>query len=127
MTDILFKEESYAVIGACMKVHAELGVGFLEAVYQEALEKEFRKRNILFERQKKLSVFFDGQKLSKYYIADFICFDSIILELKVSKYLSDSQYKQLHNYLKATNKRLGILINFGSQSLSYKRIINPSC
>lgn len=84
MTDILFKNESYAIIGACMTVHTELGAGFLEAVYQEALEREFTKRNIPFERQKKLSIFFDGQRLNKYYIADFICFDSIILELKVT-------------------------------------------
>ena len=125
-TDILFKDESYAIVGACMKVHTELGAGFLEAVYQEALEKEFEKRKIPFERQKKLSIFFDGQKLSKYYIADFICYDSIILELKVVNNLGDSQYKQLQNYLKATNKELGVLINFGTQSLSYKRIINPS-
>lgn len=127
MTDILFKDESYAIIGACMKVHTELGAGFLEAVYQEALEREFIKRNIPFERQKKLSIFFDGQRLNKYYIADFICFDSIILELKVTQGFSESQFKQLQNYLKATNKKLGILINFGATSLQYKRIINPSC
>ena len=110
-----------------MKVHTELGAGFLEAVYQEALEREFTKRNIPFERQKKLSIFFDGQRLNKYYIADFICFDSIIIELKVTRGFSESQFKQLHNYLKATNKKLGILINFGAVSLQYKRIINPSC
>jgi len=127
VTDILFKNESYAIIGACMKVHTELGAGFLEAVYQEALEREFTKRNIPFERQKKLSIFFDGQRLNKYYIADFICFDSIILELKVTQGFYESQFKQLQNYLKATNKKLGILINFGATSLQYKRILNPSC
>jgi GxxExxY protein len=127
MTDILFKDESFAIIGACMKVHTELGAGFLEVVYQEALEREFTKRNIPFERQKKLSIFFDGQRLNKYYIADFICFDSIIIELKVTQGFSVSQFKQLQNYLKATNKKLGILINFGATSLQYKRIINPSC
>lgn len=127
MTDILFKEESFALIGACMKVHTELGAGFLEAVYQEALGREFAKRKIPFEHQKKLSIFFDGQKLNKYYIADFICFDSIIIELKVAQGFSESQFKQLQNYLKATNKKLGILINFGATSLQYKRIINPSC
>jgi len=71
MTDILFKDESFKIIGACMKVHTELGPGFLEAVYQEALEKEFKKRNIPYQRQPKLSLFYDGEKLKKYYIADF--------------------------------------------------------
>ena len=79
MPDILFNEESYSIIGACIKVHSELGPGFLEAVYQEALEKEFTKRNIPFQRQPKLSIFFDGEKLKKYYIADFHCYNSIVL------------------------------------------------
>jgi GxxExxY protein len=127
MPEILFKDESFAIIGACMKVHTELGVGFLEAVYQEALEREFTKRNIQLERQKKLSIYFDGQRLNKYYIADFVCYGSIILELKVAQRFSESQFRQLQNYLKATNKKLGILINFGAPSLQYKRIINPSC
>ena len=126
MTEILFKNESYAIIGACMKVHAELGAGFLEAVYQEALEKEFTKRNIPFQRQSKLSIFFNGEKLSKYYIADFLCYNSIVLELKATSCLVESNYKQLQNSLKASNQRLGILINFGTPSLTYKRIVNPS-
>ena len=125
MAEILFRDESYAIVGACMKVHSALGAGFLEAVYQEALENEFTKRKIPFKRQHKLSVYFDGQKLKKYYIADFLCYDNIILELKVIQYLSSSQYKQLQNYLKATNMKLGMLINFGNTSLQYKRIINP--
>ena len=87
MVDILFKDESYAIIGACIKVHSELGAGFLEAVYQEALEKEFTKRDIPFIRQPKLDIFFDSEKLKKYYIADFLCYNSIILELKVASIL----------------------------------------
>jgi GxxExxY protein len=126
MSDILFKDESYKIIGSCMKVHSELGSGFLEAVYQEALEKEFTNRCIPYKRQQKLSVYFDGQKLNKYYVADFLCYDSIILELKVCSSFSDGQTKQLLNYLKATNKKLGILINFGSSSLIYKRIVNAT-
>ena len=109
-----------------MKVHTELGPGFLEAVYQEALEKEFIKRDIPYKRQPKLSLFYDGEKLKKYYIADFICYDSIVLELKVTKFISDGQYKQLQNSLKSSKQRLGILINFGTPSLYYKRILNPS-
>jgi len=110
-----------------MKVHSELGCGFLEAVYQESLEREFSKKNIPFKRQQKLNIYFDGQKLDKYYIADFLCYDSIVLELKASQYITDSQKNQLYNYLKATNKKLGILLNFGTRSLTYKRIINSSC
>ncbi|HSN50433.1 MAG TPA: GxxExxY protein [Bacteroidales bacterium] len=126
MTDILFKDESFKIIGACMKVHTELGPGFLEAVYQEALEKEFKKRDIPYQRQPKLSLFYDGEKLKKYYIADFICFDSIALELKVSQFISEGQLKQLQNSLKSSRHKLGLLINFGTSSLTYKRIINPS-
>ena len=109
-----------------MKVHTELGPGFLEAVYQEALEKEFKKRDIPYQRQPKLSLFYDGEKLKKYYIADFICFDSIALELKVSQFISEGQLKQLQNSLKSSRHKLGLLINFGTSSLTYKRIINPS-
>jgi GxxExxY protein len=126
MPDIVYKNESYAIIGACIKVHSELGAGFLEAVYQEALEKEFTKRNILYVRQPKLSLYFDGEKLKKYYIADFLCFDSIVLEIKATSFLSEIHVKQLHNSLKASKQRLGLLINFGSSSLTYKRILNPS-
>lgn len=86
MAEILFKEESYAIIGACIKVHSELGAGFLEAVYQEALEKEFTKRNIPYQRQPKLALFFDGELLKKYYIADFLCYESIVLELKATPF-----------------------------------------
>lgn len=125
MSDIIFKEESYSIIGACMRVHTELGDGFLEAVYQEALENEFRSSNIPFERQKKLSIYYKEEKLKKYYIADFLCFDKIIVELKVAKYVNTDMQAQLKNYLVATNSRLGIMVNFGKHSLDYKRILNP--
>jgi GxxExxY protein len=126
MTDILFKDESFKIIGACMKVHTELGPGFLEAVYQEALEKEFVKHNIPFQRQPKLSLFYDGEKLKKYYIADFICYGSIVLELKVTQFILDGHFRQLQNSLKSSRHKLGLLINFGTSSLTDKRIINPS-
>ena len=125
MAEIIFKEESYSIIGACMRVHAELGSGFLEAVYQESLEKEFFKSKIPFRRQEKLSLFYDGEKLKKYYIADFLLYKSIILEIKAIDYLNPKINDQLRNYLKATNSRLGLLINFGKSSLEYKRILNP--
>lgn len=119
MSDIVYKNESYEIIGACLKVHSELGAGFLEAVYQEALEKEFTKRNILYARQPKLSLYFDGEKLKKYYIADFLCYNSIVLEIKAIPFLTEIHIKQLHNSLKASKQRLGLLINFGSSSLTY--------
>ena len=123
-TEILFKEESYKIIGACMKVHRELGSGFLEAVYEEALKKEFMNLNIPFESQVKLNIFYNGEQLDKYYKADFICYDEIVLEVKSVSQISNAFYSQLKNYLTATNKRLGILVNFGEASLVYKRILN---
>ena len=124
MTEIVFKEESYIIIGACMRVHAELGSGFLEAVYQEALEKEFMDNNIPYKRHTKLSLYYKEEKLKKYYMADFLCYDKIILEIKALQFLHATINDQLRNYLKATNSRLGLLVNFGKPSLEYRRILN---
>jgi len=121
---ILFKEESYKIIGACMKVHTNLGAGFLEAVYEEALEQEFHKMNIPYIKQAKLNIFYNEEKLNKTYRADFICFDKIIVEIKAVSIMPLAFYRQLKNYLKATNLELGLLINFGESSLTYKRILN---
>lgn len=107
-----------------MKVHRSLGPGFLEAVYEEALMKEFLIQNIPFKRQLKLELYYDNQKLNKYYRADFVCYDSIILEIKAVTHIPDIFYAQLKNYLKCTQMELGMLINFGTTSLTYKRIIN---
>jgi len=124
MTEILFKEESYKIIGACMEVHKKLGSGFLESVYSEALEIEFKKANIPYEREKKLPVFYENQPLKKYFRADFVCYNSIILELKATKFSVDADRQQTLNNVKATKFKLGILINFGTPSLTYKRIVN---
>jgi len=121
---IVFKEESFKIIGACMKVHRSLGAGFLEAVYEEALEKEFQAQQIPFSRQVKLELYYDNQKLKKQYRADFVCYDAIILEIKAVSHIPDIFYAQLRNYLKCTKTELGMLINFGTSSLMYKRIIN---
>lgn len=121
---IIYKEESYRIIGVCMEIHRAMGRGFLESVYSEILEVEFTKEKIPFEREKRLDLYYNNIKLNKYFKADFICFDEIILEIKAVSYLTDVFSKQLQNYLKATNKTLGILINFGEASLVYKRIIN---
>jgi len=123
---ILFKEESYKIIGACMKVHRELGSGFLEAVYQEALKKEFSNSEIPFKSQVKLNIYYEGEQLKKYYIADFVCYDKIILEIKSVSQIPVVFYAQIKNYLTATKKELGMLINFGQSSLTYKRIINSN-
>ena len=124
MTDILFKDESYKIIGACFEVHKKLGSGFLESVYSEALELEFIKVNIPYEREKKLSVFYDDQPLKKYFKADFVCYNSIIIELKATKFIIEADHRQTVNNVKATKFRLGLLINFGTPSLTYKRIAN---
>jgi GxxExxY protein len=126
MVEILYKEESFRIIGACMMVHSKLGPGFLEAVYQEALEKEFTLQDIPYKRQPKLSVYYNGEKLKKYYIADFLCYNAIIVEIKATAFLINANQEQLSNSLRATNLKLGLLVNFGQPSLVYKRLINVS-
>jgi GxxExxY protein len=121
---ILYKDESYAIVGACMKVHRTLGPGFLEAVYEEVLEKEFIIQNIPYKRQVQLDLYYEGVQLKKHYRADFVCYDSIIVELKAVAQIPSVFYAQLQNYLKCTNMELGLLINFGTPSLTYKRILN---
>jgi GxxExxY protein len=121
---IIYKDESYAIVGACMKVHRALGPGFLEAVYEEVIEKEFIVQNIPYKRQVKLDLYYEGVQLKKHYRADFICYDNIIVELKAVTQIPSVFYAQLQNYLKCTNMELGMLINFGTPSLTYKRIVN---
>lgn len=123
MSDIVYKEESYKILGACFEVHKELGCGFLEAVYQEALEKEFESQKIPYKREAELSITYKKELLKKKYIADFICFDKIIIELKALTALNSEHEAQVLNYLKATSFNLGILVNFGEQSLKYKRLV----
>jgi GxxExxY protein len=123
---ILYKDESYAIVGACMKVHRTLGPGFLEAVYEEVLEKEFVSQNIPYKRQVQLDLYYEGVQLKKHYRTDFVCFDSIVVELKAVAHIPSVFYAQLQNYLKCTNMELGLLINFGTPSLTYKRILNSS-
>ena len=124
MDKIVYKEESYKIIGACMEVHRELGPGFLEAVYQEALEIEFKNQGIPYEREKELKIHFKGTELRKRYNADFICYGKIILETKAAKELCDNHRAQIINYLKATKMKLGLLVNFSEPSLKYERFVN---
>lgn len=118
-----FKDECYRIIGACMEVHNELGCGFLEAVYQEALELVFIENNIPYEREKVLSIKFRNSILRKKYVADFFCFGNIIVETKAQEGLTDVDLAQVINYLKATGCKVGLLVNFGTAKLQYKRVI----
>ncbi|MBP7829390.1 MAG: GxxExxY protein [Kiritimatiellae bacterium] len=112
-TRILFKEESYKIIGACFEVYKEKGNGFLEAAYQECLSMEFADQEIPFVEQPRLGLTYKGRKLKQAYEPDFLCFDEIILEIKAVKMLTDEHRAQTINYLKSTGKQLGILVNFG--------------
>jgi GxxExxY protein len=123
MEEYPYKDECYRIIGCCMEVHNELGCGFLEPVYQEALSIIFEEKNIPYVREKVLEISFRGKTLQKKYVADFVCFDEVIVELKAMDALCPEHIAQVLNYLKATGKKLGLLINFGTQSLQYKRVI----
>ena len=111
--NILFKEESFTLQGAIYDVYREMGSGFLEAVYHECLAIEFRRRNIRFEAQKNLSLAYRGVPLQQVYRADFVCFDAIVVELKVVRDLAPEHKAQVLNYLQATGLHLGLLVNFG--------------
>jgi GxxExxY protein len=113
MSDFLYKEEAFALQGAIFEVYRTLGCGFLEAVYQKALEVEFTQRNIPFTSQKEIEVEYKGIKLEQSYRVDFICFEKIILELKAVQNLLPEHEAQLQNYLRATKMRVGLLVNFG--------------
>jgi len=122
--ELLFKEEVYQIVGAAIEVHRELGPGFLEAVYQEAIEIELGARLIPFSSQRLLDIFYKGIRLNKEYLADLLCFDKIIIELKAIDRLSRKEESQVLNYLKAANMRVGLLINFGSVGkLEWKRFV----
>ena len=123
MDSLLLKENTYKIIGACYEVHKNLGCGFLEAVYAEALAIEFTARNIPFEREKILKIYYKDIVLEKAYVADYLCYSNVILELKALTALTTQHESQVINYLKATGLEVGLLINFGEQSLKYKRLV----
>jgi GxxExxY protein len=121
---LLYEQETYQILGACFEVYKEKGCGFLEAVYQECLEMEFEMQGILFVPQVQLALNYKGRQLKQKYIPDFVVFDKIILEIKAVTQLADEHRAQLHNYLKATGYRVGLLVNFGHYpKIEHERII----
>jgi GxxExxY protein len=117
-------EQTHTIIGAAMEVHRHLGPGFLEAVYQEALAIEFEARCVPFVREVELPVHYKGQQLACSYRADFVCYHEVIVELKALRVISGVEEAQLLNYLRATGLRRGLLLNFGTRSLSFKRLVH---
>ena len=127
MGDLLYKDESYKIVGCCMEVYNTLGAGFLEEVYQEALEREFVASGIPYEREVPLGVMYKGLLLKKRYFADFVCYGKIIVELKAVSALTDAHCAQVVNYLRATGYQLGLLMNFGNtERLQYVRRVNTA-
>lgn len=124
MVEVIYPQESYNIIGACFEVYNEMGCGFLEAVYQECLEQEFHLRHIGFQPQVELELRYKGHLLRQKYVPDFVCFGKIVLEIKAVQKLAAEHQAQVHNYLKATGKKLGLLVNFGCYpKLQYQRIV----
>jgi|SRR6056297_627019 len=124
MAEILFKEESYQIMGAMFEVYSEMGSGFLEPVYQECVEFEFADKKLPFVAQVQLTLRYKHHLLKSSYIPDAICYDKIVLELKAVQEITDQHRAQVHNYLKATGYRLGIIVNFGHYpKLQYERIV----
>lgn len=122
--ELLYKDEVYAIVGAAMEVYNNLGPGFLEAVYQEAMELETAARKIPTLPEQKLTIQYKGLPLKKFYEADFICYEKIIVEIKALDKLTSREESQIINYLKATGLKVGVLINFGAQNnLEWKRLV----
>ncbi len=123
MSELLFKEESYKIIGVCMKIHSSLGMGLKEINYTDAIEIDFAEEGIMFEREKRFAVKYKDKILRNPYVADFTVDDSIILEIKAVPAILDVHKAQTLSYLAVSNLKLALLINFGEKSLTYKRIV----
>lgn len=121
--DYIFKDETYKMIGCCMEVHKELGKGSQEIVYKDALEIEFQINSIPYTREKQFEIFYKNFKLPRNYNADFVVYEKIILEVKAIESLTSGNIKQTLNYLATSKLKLGLIVNFGEDSLKYKRVI----
>ena len=124
MSKLVLAAETYKILGACINVHKQLGNGFSESVYREALAMELQKAEIPFEQEKKLPVFYEGKPLNSHFTADFVCFDTIILNIKSLGFIPQPLKQEVLKFLKATNLEIGYLVNFGEKSLTWKRYIN---
>jgi GxxExxY protein len=122
--ELILKDEVYQIVGAAMEVSNQLGCGFLEVVYQEALGIELDERRIPHVPQKRIAISYKGRELNKEYIADFLCHDQIVVEIKAIKAITGIEESQILNYLKATNLPLGLIVNFGTPQLEWKRYAN---
>ena len=121
---IVYKDESYAIMGACFEVYREIGCGFLEPVYQECLEIELEIQEMPFKPRQELVLTYKNKQLKQKYVPDFLCYDKIVLEIKAVEKLIDKHRAQVHNYLKATGYKLGLLVNFGGYpKVEYERIV----
>lgn len=121
--NFILKEETYEIIGLCMEVHNNLGAGFLEVVYKDALEYEFQLRNIPYQREKEYTVNYKGVILPHKFFADFVVFNTIILEVKCASCIANEHVAQAINYLKVSKNRVALVVNFGEVRLNYKRLI----
>jgi GxxExxY protein len=121
--DLIFKDECYKIVGPAMKVHTKLGKGFKEVIYKDALEIEFRNNHVPYEREKPFAIEYEGVILAHRFNADFFVYNSIIVEAKAAVQFHFDNFKQTLNYLKASQVKLGILINFGEDKLNFKRVI----
>jgi len=122
---ILFKEECYQIMGACFEVYKEMGSGFLESVYHECLALEFAKRNIPYVSKPRIQLKYKEHVLKQYFEADFVCYDTVLVELKATSHIVDRDTGQVINYLNGTGFHLGLLVNFGAHpQLEWKRLVN---
>ncbi len=121
--ELILREEAYRIVGICMEIHRELGAGFLEVVYKDALEYEFRCRGIAYEREKEYFVHYKGIVLQHRFYADFVVEDGIILEVKGKSGIAEEHFAQAINYLKVSGNKLALIVNFGEKRLEYKRVV----
>ena len=122
-SDLIYKEDVFEIVGICMEIHRILGRGFNEVVYKDAMQHEFKLRNQFFEREKKFNVEYKGVVLPHFYFADFVYENKIVLEIKAKQNVIEEHYRQTINYLAVSKLKLGLIINFGEDSLKFKRVI----
>ncbi|MEO6228681.1 MAG: GxxExxY protein [Ferruginibacter sp.] len=123
MADLLFKEESFKIIGICMEIHKALGMGLKEINYKDAMEMDFVEQNMSFSREKRFTVKYKGKVLRNPYLADFVVYDSIVIEVKSCAAIIETHMAQALSYLSISGLRLALLINFGERSLTWKRLV----